>query len=57
MCVADARQLDTSDKLVDWITKEGYNLIDINVLAQLPTQVMKVFERLGLRIPRLILVM
>lgn len=31
-------QLDTSDKIVNWVVKSGYSLIDVNVLAQLPTR-------------------
>lgn len=29
--------LDTSDTVVDWITASGYNIIDVNVLKQIPT--------------------
>ncbi|WVQ74620.1 hypothetical protein IAR50_004221 [Cryptococcus sp. DSM 104548] len=29
--------LDTTDALVSWVQRQGYNLIDINVLRQLPT--------------------
>ncbi|WVR03811.1 hypothetical protein IAU60_000807 [Kwoniella sp. DSM 27419] len=33
--------LDTSDAVVSWVKSEGYNLIDINVLKQLPTSLPK----------------
>ena len=35
-------QLDTSDKIVDWVTKSNYSLIDVNILAQIPTKAMSV---------------
>lgn len=41
MRVSD-KQLDTSDKVVDWIAKSKYSLIDVNVLAQLSTKAMSV---------------
>lgn len=31
-------QLDTSDAVVNWVNDSGFSLIDVNVLAQLPTQ-------------------
>lgn len=30
--------LDTSDTVVDWVLGSGYNMIDVNVMAHLPTQ-------------------
>ena len=35
-------KLDTSDALVNWVNKSGFNIIDVNVLAQLPTEFAKV---------------
>jgi hypothetical protein len=30
-------QLNTSDRVVDWVKSKGYSLIDVNVLRALPT--------------------
>ncbi|KAK6907347.1 hypothetical protein I203_101340 [Kwoniella mangroviensis CBS 8507] len=35
--MANSYLINTSDAIVDWVKKEGYNLIDVNVLKQLPT--------------------
>lgn len=29
--------LDTSDTVVEWINSSGYNIIDVNILKQIPT--------------------
>ena len=36
------QQLDTSDLIVNWVRASGYNLIDVNVLKQLPTEFARV---------------
>nr|XP_018264720.1 histone deacetylase 6/10 [Kwoniella dejecticola CBS 10117]OBR86878.1 histone deacetylase 6/10 [Kwoniella dejecticola CBS 10117] len=35
--LANSYLINTSDEIVNWVKREGYNLIDINVLKQLPT--------------------
>ncbi|KIR82282.1 histone deacetylase 6/10 [Cryptococcus gattii EJB2] len=36
--LANSYLLDTSDAVVSWIKKRGYNIIDVNILKQLPTE-------------------
>ncbi|WWD16504.1 hypothetical protein CI109_100930 [Kwoniella shandongensis] len=45
--LANSYLIDTSDAIVSWIKSAGYNIIDVNVLKQLPTE----FAREG---PRMI---
>ncbi|KIR69589.1 histone deacetylase 6/10 [Cryptococcus bacillisporus CA1873] len=36
--LANSYLLDTSDAVVSWIKTRGYNIIDVNILKQLPTE-------------------